>query len=115
MDHAQGRIAVLYRIYNDADRKQIVNLIQRLLLVYHLLVDTEKMFNPSVDLGFDTGGPDMLAHILHNTVDKSLPFISLQSDLLYQIIIDLRLQILQGKVIQLNFDFRNSQPVAMGA
>ena len=60
MDHAQSRIAVFHRIHNDADRKQVIHLIQRLVLVHHLLIDTEEMLHTPVDLCLDVGILHML-------------------------------------------------------
>ena len=44
MNHAQCRITVLDRIYDDTNGKQIKNLIQSLILIHHLFIDTKEMF-----------------------------------------------------------------------
>ena len=50
MDHTQRRVAVLYGIHDDAHRKQIVNLVDGLVLIFHLLINAEKMLHAPVDL-----------------------------------------------------------------
>ena len=93
MDHAQGRVAVLHRIHDDPDREQVVDLIQRLVLVLHLLIDAEKMLDPAVQPGLDAGILHMLGNLFHDLADVSLPFASADGDLIHQVVIDLRLQI----------------------
>ena len=55
MDHAEGRVAVLDGLHDDADREEIVDLIQGLALVDHFPVDAEEMLGASADLGFHSG------------------------------------------------------------
>ena len=93
MDDSQRRITVLDGIHNDPHREQIVNLVQRLMLVDHLLVNAEKMFDPSADFSFDAGGFDLLFHIVHDAVNECLAFLTFHVDILYKIIISFRLKI----------------------
>jgi len=60
VDHAQRSITVFYRIDDDAHRKQIVYLIQCLVLVYHLFIYAEKMLHTSVNFCLDVGILHML-------------------------------------------------------
>ena len=60
VDHAERSIAVLHRVHDDAHRKQVIHLVQRLVLVHHLLVDTEEMLHPSVNLCIDVSILHML-------------------------------------------------------
>ena len=53
MDDAKRRIAVLDTVHDDSHSKQVVNLVESLVLVHHLLVDTEEMLHSSVHLGYD--------------------------------------------------------------
>ena len=69
MDHAQSRIAVLHRIHNDTHGKQIIDLIQRLMLVLHLLVDTEKVLYTAIDFRIDPRIFNMFADFIHNALD----------------------------------------------
>ncbi|MNI27725.1 hypothetical protein D3C73_814740 [compost metagenome] len=47
MDDAQGCIAVFNIIYNNTNRKQIVNLVKLLVLRCHLLIHAVNMLWPS--------------------------------------------------------------------
>ena len=111
VDNAQRRVAVLYRLHNDPDRKQIVDLIQRLILVHHLFVDAEKVFGSPTDLRLYPGIVDVFFHIRDDAVDKRLPLRLLLIDLMNQIVIGFRLQILQGEIVQLIFDFCDTKPL----
>ena len=109
MDHSQGCIAVLYGIHNDPHGKQIIDLVYGLILVFHFLIDAEKMLYSSVDLGFDPGISDMLTDLIHNILDVFFPDAFTDSNLVHQVIVSLRFQIFQGKVIQFYFNLRNSK------
>ena len=111
MDHAERRIAVLHGIYNDPDGKQIIDLVDRLVLVFHLLIDTEKVLDPAVDLRLDPRVLYMLAHLIHDRLDVFFPDALTDRDLVDQIIVRLRLQILQRQVIQLDLDLGNTKPL----
>ena len=93
MDHAQGRIAVLHRIHNDPDRKQIIDLIQRFMLVFHLFINTEEMLDPSVQTGLDAGILHVHFHFFHDLADIGLPLASADGNFIHQVVVDLRLQI----------------------
>ena len=73
MDHAQGRVTVLDRLHDDADREQIVYLIQRLMLVYHFLIDAEKVLYTSVHMGLNSRIFHVLLDLVHNTLNEGLP------------------------------------------
>ena len=49
VDHAQRRVAVLYRIGDDAHRQQIVDLVQRDLLPLQLLEDRIGALDAAID------------------------------------------------------------------
>ena len=93
MDHTECRITVLDRIHDNTHGKQIVDLIQRLILVDHLFIDTEEMFYPSVDLCLDIRLFHVFFYFIHNALDKRFPLSFSEIDLFHQIVIDFRLQI----------------------
>jgi len=96
VDHTEGSITVFYRIYNDTYRKQIINLIQCLVLIDHLFINTEEMLHPSVDLSLDPRVFDVLGDLLHDLLDELLPLRLPGVDLVHQIIEHLRLGVLEG-------------------
>ena len=114
MDDAQGRIAVLHSLHNNPHREQVVDLIQCLLLIHHFLVNAEEMLDPSADLRLDSRLVYMLFHVNHNLIDKPLSFILLLVNLMDQVVIGLRLKVLQRQVIQLHFDLGNTQALRDG-
>ena len=109
MDHAKCCITVLHSIYQDSYRKQVINLINSLILIDHLLINTEEMLHTAIYLSFDICLYHMLFYGLYNISYKFLPNAFTESYLFYQIIVYIRLQIFQGKVIKLHFDLGNTK------
>ena len=93
MDHPQGRIAVLHRLHDDTHCKQIVDLVQSLVLVLHLFIDAEKMLDPAVHLSADTGIFNVVADFVHNALDIFLPDAFAHGNLIHQVIVDFRFKI----------------------
>ena len=111
MNKAQHRITILYCIHDNADGKQIIDLVYGLVLVYHLLVNGEEVLDSSLNVGSDAGLFDMLPHLLHNLVDSLFPNLSFKMHLLRQVVIDLRLQVFQRKVVHLNLNLTDTQTI----
>ena len=93
MDHTQSRVTVLHRIDNNTNCKQIVDLVQRLVLVLHLLVDAEEMLDPAVHLRFDLRILDNTADLIHDSLNILLSGALAHGYLLHQAVIFVRLQI----------------------
>ena len=93
MNYAQRRITVLYRIHDNPHRKQIINLVQRLMLVFHFLIDTEKVFYTPIHLCFNPGTGNVLADLIHNALNVLFSGTLAHGNLIHQIIIDIRFQI----------------------
>ena len=93
MDHSQCCITVLYRIHDDPHGKQIINLIQGLSLIFHFLINTEKMLYTAINLRLDAGIFNMLADLIHNVLNILFTHTFAHCDLIDQIIIDIRFQI----------------------
>ena len=114
MNDTQGRIAILYRIHNNTHGKQIINLIDGLILILHFFVDAEEMLYAPVNLCFDAGIFNMLTDLIHNALDIFFADILAHRNFIHQIIISFRFQIFQGKIIQLHFDFGNTESLRNG-
>ena len=95
MNNTKGRITVLHCIHNNTHRKQIIDLIQCLVLIDHLLVNAKEMLNTAIHLCLDTALCHMLTDFFHNGIYKSLTLTALQIDLSGQIIIHFRFQVSQ--------------------
>ena len=63
------------------------------------------MFGTAVYFGFDPGLVHLLADVFYNALDKFLALAFPEGDLFHEVVINLGLQIFQGKVIQLHLDF----------
>ena len=109
MDDTERCIAVFDGFHDDADRKEVIDLIQRLVLVDHLFVDAEKVLDSSVDICLNAGLVDMTGHLFYDRIDKLLPLLPLHADLLHQFIVRIRLQIFQRKVIEFDLDLGNTE------
>ena len=111
MDHTQGRITVLHRIHNDPHCKNIVDLVQGLVLVHHLLINTKEVLHPAADLTFDLRMLHVGADLLDDLVDEILSGLAGQGYLFLEIIINVRLQVFQRQIVQLDLYFGNTKTV----
>ena len=85
MDNSQCRITVFDRIHNDTDCKQVINLIYCLILIDHLLINTEEMLYTSIYICFDPRIFHMHGHFIHNLLDKFLTLCFSGIDLIYKV------------------------------
>ena len=111
MDHAQGRIAVLYRINDNPHRENIIDLIQRFMLIQHFLINTEEVLHPAFHFAFDLRVLHVAADFRFDLINEVFPGLAGQGDGLLQILIDLRLQIAERQVVQLDLDPGNTEAV----
>ena len=114
MDHTQCRITVFDRFHQNTYSKQIIDLIQCLILVDHLFINAEEMFHSSLYICLDLGIVHVLFDFRHDGLYIFLTGTLLLCNLGYQIIIDIRLQIFQRQIIQLDLYFRNTKTLCNG-
>ncbi len=95
MYHAQGRIAVLDGIHDNTDGKQIIDLVQRLLLIHHFLINTEKVLCAALYLRRNPCLLYMGPHLLHKALDIIFPHALALVDLPHKIIVCVRFQIFE--------------------
>ena len=55
MHYPKGGVAVLYVMNYYPYRKEVIDLVEGLLLIHHLFVDRKEVLCPAVDLGFYSG------------------------------------------------------------
>ena len=110
MDNTKSCITVLHSIYNDTYGKQVINLINGFILIDHLLIDAEEMLHAAIHLCPDIGILHMLLYLFHDRINKFLTGAFAKSNLFYQIIVNIRLQILKRKIIQFHLDLGNTKP-----
>ena len=109
MNYTERRITVPHRLHDDTDRKQIIDLIDGLILVHHLTIDGEEVLHTTADLGIDAGLLDMLRYLGDNALDPGFSGFLLQVDLRRQIIVDIRLKVLQRQIIHLDLDLTDTE------
>ena len=95
MNDSQRRITVPHSLYLDPDCKYIINLVQRLMLIHHFLINTEEMFYTAINLCRNICIINMFLNILNNTGNECFPLCNSFIDLSCQILINLRHQIFQ--------------------
>ena len=115
MDHTEGCITVLDRIHLDPDRENVIDLIKRLILLDHFLINAEKVLHPAINLGLDAGFLDVPADLRNDLVNELLPVRLGLFQIFFQLCVNVRLEILQGEVIQFRLDLGNTQTVGDGS
>ena len=91
MNHTKGCITVLDGIHDDADCKQVINLVNGLFLVDHFFINTEEMLCTAIDLGLDPHFFQFFTDVFDNGLDKGFSGAFAQSYFFHQVIIDFRL------------------------
>ena len=115
VDDSQRRVTVLQGVHNNPHREQIIDLIQGLALILHLLIDAEKVFDTAVHLGLYSGVCNVLADLVHNPLNILFPGAFAHCNLIHQVIVDLRLQIFQGEIVQFGLYPADAQSLGNGA
>ena len=90
MNDTKSCVTVLYGIHKNTHRKKIINLINCFVLIDHLLINTEEMFDTSVYLSFDVGIFHVLLDFFDNGTDKRFSLTLTQCNFLNQIIVYIR-------------------------
>ena len=81
------------RIYDNPDSKQVINLVDGLMLVLHLFVNAEEMLDTTVNLSFDSRLFDVLGNLIHDSLNILFALAFTHRDLVHQIIINVRFEI----------------------
>jgi hypothetical protein len=107
MDEPQEGIAVVLRFAEDADTQKIEDLLELLVLVFHLLVDGVEVLGP----GGDPDGEPLLFRCL---VDRLLnpakvfgAFGPFGEEMLLDLLIDLWMQMLEGEILEFRLEPRD--------
>ena len=81
------------RIYDNPDSKQVINLVDGLMLILHLFVNAEEMLDTTVNLSFDSRLFDVLGNLVHDSLNILFALAFAHRDLVHQIIINVRFEI----------------------
>ena len=111
VDVAEDVIAVGNIVHDHAERIKIVQLIDGLVLRAHLAVDGIGMLDAAIDRSVDADGGqpgrDLRLDGVHEAVGAVLVLFEIVDDLL----IALRIEVLQRRVLQLPLDLLHTEPV----
>ncbi len=109
MDYAERRVAIAYRVGDDAHGQQVVNLIDRAVLPQTFLVNGIEPLHAAVDFGGYAVFVQPLANRVLQIAEKRLKFFSLGDDGILQLLVSLGFKIAEGNVLQLPSDQTHSQ------
>ena len=93
MDDAKRRIAVLEGMHHNSDGEQVVDLIERLILIEHFLINAEKMLGAPVNLRLNSRIVNISLHIIHQAAQILVPLALTERHILHQLVVRLRLEI----------------------
>ena len=111
MDNTEGCITVFHGVYDDTQCKNVINLIQSLILVFHLFVDAVIMFHTAADFAVDISVSHMALDFRIDGLDKLVARLIGKCDFFLKILECFRLQITECQVIQLYFDSGDTETV----
>src|SRR2546423_13227054 len=113
VNDAEYVIAVGDRIHEYADREQIVDLLERLAALLHLLEDRPEVLRPADDFpARDPGAPQLIGERRPHPFDRPLALHAPRFDLPRQLFVVLRLEILERQVFELRLDARHAEAVS---
>ena len=111
VDHAQSAVAVFYRVGNDAEREQIVHLIERDLLALDLLIHGKSALDASIDTRRNTFAPQFRFDGAAHAFEKFFVGRTLAFDGLRNLRVSFRIEMLEGEIFEFAAHFTHAQPV----
>ena len=111
VDDAQGEVAVLLGVHQDAHGDQVHDLVEGLVLGLHLFIDGVEVLRATVDLALDARLGEPGLQLLGHLGDQLLPLLPLHAHQAHQLIVALGIDVAQGQVLQLPLDGVHAQPV----
>ncbi len=87
MHNSKRTVTVFDIIHNNTDGKQVINLVNGFILVYHLFVNGKEMFCPAGYLCLDIRHFDIFAYFFHKSLDIIIPDVFMDSHFFHQVII----------------------------
>ncbi len=114
MNDAERGITVLHRIHDDAHREEIVNLVHGLVLVHHLPVYAEEMFDASLNLRLYVRLFHIFGDFPDYLRDELLPLCLSLVYLTDKIVKDVGHVIFKRQIVQLRLYSRYAEPLGDG-
>src|ERR1022692_2692884 len=114
VDLPQRRVAVLDRVGEDAQRHEIVDLVERDLLAAHFLEDGVGPFQAAIDARGDAFAAQFAFHGLADFAEEFLVGVAFGFDGAEDLLVGIRLQVLEGQILQLAADLAHAETVRDG-
>ena len=111
MNKTERSVALRNCVNNDTHCEEIINLINRLVLIDHLFINRKIVFDAAFDLiVLNADFLESFPAFQNNVVDKCLPLGLSRIHLLNKSEIYVRLQISEREVVHLRLDLGNTEP-----
>ncbi len=114
MDRSKNGIALSKRTHYHPQAHEIPDLSKILALLLHLPVYAVEVFRTPLDLGRDAYLVKSSLKRLAGLLDVAFPLLPLRGDPLHQLIVGYRIEIPEGKILQLPFHSPHAKPVCKG-
>ena len=111
MDDAEGGIAVVDRIHDHAHSDQVINVLHDAVLPLYFFEDAVQMLRPPVDLRLDPCGSKVCFDGRDRRFERLHAFALLRLDLLFQVLVFFRPEVLEAAVLQLALDRAHAEAV----
>ncbi len=109
--HADGAVAVLHRIGDDAHRREVVDLVELAALLGHLRVDRIEVLRAAGDVSLDAKPLKLAGKVFAGLVDVALALLALLADQALDLLVLARVKRREGEVLQLPLDRVDAQAV----
>ena len=111
LDVAQDFVAVLLGLGNNADRQQVQNLIEALVLHFHFVIDGIEMLRTAENTEFQMVFRQEPGNVLDHRLNGFIPFRFLHFHQLGNAVIALPVQVEEAQVFELILDGTDTEPV----
>ena len=111
MDMAEDVIAVGDVVDDHAERVEVVQLVDRLVLRAHLAVDGVGMLDPPVDRPVDADGGQAVGDLRLDGVHEAVGAVLVLFEIVDDLLIALGIEVLQRRILQLPLDLLHAEPV----
>ena len=111
MDVPEDVVALGDRVHDDPEGIEIVQLVQRLVLLLHLAVDRIDVLDPPGDRATDVHLTQPVAEPGLDVLHKGLRVAAVGVQVVHQTVVAIGVEILQGVVLQLPLDLLHAQTV----
>ena len=96
VDLAQHLVTLVYRADDDAHRRQVVDLVEGLVLRLHLFIDGIEVLGPAEHFPLDLAVGEDVFDLFDHEVDEVMPLVQLLMDVFHQKFVRFRLQIFEA-------------------